>query len=116
DATRPRPRKKAVDERWISRTPLLDFKFHNLWFLIGGLRGYAEPAATQEVRRARPPQLPPAARRPAQKKFFKRAGPCTEIQAFSGSAWKTHVLDGASKIAEIRNCSESRRRLWRSRL
>jgi hypothetical protein len=33
------------------------------------------------------------------------------MRAFSGSAWKTHVLDGASKIAEIRNCSESRR--WR---
>jgi len=30
------------------------------------------------------------------------------MRAFSGSAWKTHVLDGASKIAEIRNCSESR--------
>ena len=42
-----------------------------------------------------------------QKWFYNREGPCTEMRAFSGLRWKTHVLDGASKIAEIRNCSES---------
>src|SRR5262249_52329760 len=39
--------------------------------------------------------------------FYNWPGRCREMRAFSGSAWKTHVLDGASKIAEIRNCSES---------
>jgi hypothetical protein len=43
-----------------------------------------------------------------QNVFYNWSGRCTEMRAFSGSAWKTHVLDGASKIAEIRNCSESR--------
>jgi hypothetical protein len=39
--------------------------------------------------------------------FYNWPGRCREMRAFSGSAWKTHVLDGASKIAEIRSCSES---------
>src|SRR5262245_55301096 len=43
-----------------------------------------------------------------QKWFYNRAGPCTEMRAFSGLRWKTHVLDGASEIAKRRNCSESR--------
>ena len=42
-----------------------------------------------------------------QKWFYNRAGPCTEMRAFSGLRWKTHVLDGASEIAKRRNCSES---------
>jgi len=42
--------------------------------------------------------------------FYNWPGRYGEMRAFSGSAWKTHVLDGASKVAEIRNCSESSRR------
>jgi hypothetical protein len=40
--------------------------------------------------------------------FYNWPGRCREMRAFSGSAWKTHVLDRAMGIAEIRNCSESR--------
>jgi hypothetical protein len=39
--------------------------------------------------------------------FYNRSGRWTEMRAFSGLRWKTHVLDGASEIAKKRNCSES---------
>src|SRR5262245_44450065 len=39
--------------------------------------------------------------------FYKSAGRCVEIQAFSGVRWKTHVLAATREIAKIRNCSES---------
>jgi hypothetical protein len=51
----------------------------------------------------------PAARvtEPQLEMFYNRADRCVKMRAFSGLRWKTHVFDGASKIAEIRNCSES---------
>ena len=35
-----------------------------------------------------------------QKWFYNRAGRCTEMRAFSGLHWKTHVFDSACEIAK----------------
>src|SRR5262249_35125295 len=44
-----------------------------------------------------------------QKWVYNRAGPCTEMRAFSGVRWKTHVSTTASETAKRGICSESRR-------
>src|ERR1700745_667263 len=48
--------------------------------------------------------------------FYNWPGRCREMRAFSGSAWETHVLDGASKIPQTRHCFESAQRSASSQL